>query len=83
MTNDAELVEFVLLPHNDDVTKPHALNTFLNGLAELGVDKGVIGDFKTSRTFLFLHFTFLIRASNVVKTCCLILQVVKVIRTHS
>ena len=25
-------------------------------------------DFKMSRTFLFLHFTFLIRASNVVKT---------------
>ena len=65
MTNDAELVEFVLLPHNDDVTKSHALNTFLNGLAELGVDKGVIEDFKT---FLFLPFTFLIDASNVVKT---------------
>ena len=31
----------------------------------------------TSRTFLFLHFTFSIRASNVVKTC-LILQVVQV-----
>ena len=25
-------------------------------------------DFKTSRIVLFLHFTFLIRASNVVKT---------------
>ena len=33
-------------------------------------------DFKTSKTFLLLHFTFLIRASNVVKTWCLILQVV-------
>ena len=42
MTNTAELVEYVLLPHNDDVTKPRALNTFLDGLAELGVDKGVI-----------------------------------------
>ena len=40
-------------------------------------------DFKTSRTFLFLHFTFRIRASNVVKTWCLILQVVQVIQTHS
>ena len=29
-------------------------------------------DFKTSKTFLFLHSTFLIRASNVVKTCCLL-----------
>ena len=42
MTNTAELVVYVLLPHNDDVTKPRALNTFLDGLAELGVDKGVI-----------------------------------------
>ena len=42
MTNIAELVEYVLLPHNDDVTKPRALSTFSDGLAELGVDKGVI-----------------------------------------
>ena len=42
VTNIAELVEYVLLPHNDDVTKPRALNTLLDGLAELGVDKGVI-----------------------------------------
>ena len=39
-TNIAELVEYVLLPHNNEVTKPRALNTFLDGLAELGVDKG-------------------------------------------
>ena len=39
-------------------------------------------DFKTSRTFLFLHFTFLIRASNVVKTWCLILQVKKTFPTQ-
>ena len=32
-----------MLPsHNNDVTKPRALNTFLDGLAELGVDKGLI-----------------------------------------
>ena len=31
VTNIAELVEYVLLPHNDNVTKPRALNTFLNG----------------------------------------------------
>ena len=42
MTNITELVEYVLLPHNDDVTKLRALNTLLDGLAELGVDKGVI-----------------------------------------
>ena len=34
-------------------------------------------DFKTSGTFLFLHFTFLIHALNVVKTWRLILQVVE------
>ena len=40
--NIAELVEYVLLPHNKEVTKPRALNTFLDGLAELGIDKGLI-----------------------------------------
>ena len=42
VTNISELVEDILLPHNDDVTKPRALNTFLDGLAELGVDKRLI-----------------------------------------
>jgi len=42
VTNISELVEYVLLPHNDDVAKPRALNTFLEGLAELGVDKRLI-----------------------------------------
>ena len=42
VTNIAELLEYVLLPHNDDVTKPRALNTFLDGLAELRIDKGLI-----------------------------------------
>ena len=42
VTNIAELLEYVLLPHNDDVTKPRALNTFLDELAELGIDKGLI-----------------------------------------
>ena len=32
----------MLLPHNDDVTKTRALNAFLDGLAELGIDKGLI-----------------------------------------
>ena len=41
VTNTAELVEYVLLPHNNEVTKPRALNTFLDGLAELGIDKGL------------------------------------------
>ena len=41
VTNIAELLEYVLLPHNDDVTKPRALNTFLDGLAEFGIDKGL------------------------------------------
>ena len=30
VTNIADLVEYVLLPHNNDVTKPRALNTFLD-----------------------------------------------------
>ena len=42
VTNISELVEYVLLPHNSDVTRPRALNTFLDGLAELGVDKRLI-----------------------------------------
>ena len=42
VTNIAELVEYILLPHNDEVIKPRALNTFLDGLAELGVDKHLI-----------------------------------------
>ena len=41
VTNIAELVEYVLLPHNNEVTKPRALNTFLDGLAELGIGKGL------------------------------------------
>ena len=32
----------MLLPHNNEVITPRALNTFLYGLAELGIDKGLI-----------------------------------------
>ena len=42
VTNISELVEYMLLSHNDDVGKPRALNTFLDGLAELGIDKRLI-----------------------------------------
>ena len=42
VTNIAELVEYVLLRHNNEVTKPHALNTFLDGLEELGIDRGLV-----------------------------------------
>ena len=42
VTYISELVEDVLLPHNNDVAKPGALNTFLDGLAELGVDNHLI-----------------------------------------
>ncbi|CAH3163842.1 unnamed protein product [Porites lobata] len=42
VTNIAELVEYALLPHNNEVNKPRALNTFLDGLAELGIDKGLV-----------------------------------------
>ena len=37
--NIAELFEYVLLPHNNELTKPRALNTFLDGLVELGIEK--------------------------------------------
>ena len=43
VTNIADLVEYVLLlPHNNDVAKPRVLSTFLDELAELGFDKGLI-----------------------------------------
>ena len=32
----------MLHPHNSEVTNPRALNTFLDGLAELGIDRGLI-----------------------------------------
>ena len=32
----------MLLPHDDDVVKPIALKTFIDGLAELGINKRLI-----------------------------------------
>ena len=51
VTNIADLGEYVLLPHNNDVTKPRALNTFLDELAELGFDKGLIKNKKPLSDF--------------------------------
>ena len=42
VTINAELVDYVLLTHNNENTKPRALNTFLDGLAEIGINKGLI-----------------------------------------
>ena len=42
VTNISELVEYVLLPQNDDVVKPCALKTFIDGLARLGINKRLI-----------------------------------------
>ena len=42
VTNNAELVDYVLLTHNNENTKPRALNTFPDGLAEIGINKGLI-----------------------------------------
>ena len=42
VTNISELVEYVLLPDNDDIVKPRALKTFIDGLAELGINKRLI-----------------------------------------
>ena len=38
VTNITERLEYVLLRHNVDVTKPRALNTFQDGLAELEIE---------------------------------------------
>jgi len=61
VTNIAELVEYVLLPHNDDVTKPHWLNTFLDGRTELGVDKGLIQSKKVLSDLIKKKTTFMER----------------------
>ena len=42
VTNISELVEYLLLPYNDDVAKPRALKTFIDRLAELGINKRLI-----------------------------------------
>ena len=42
VTNIAELLEYVLLSQNDDVNQTSCTEYFLEGLAELGIDKGVI-----------------------------------------
>ena len=42
VTNMAELCEYILLPYNVEVPKPRALNTFLNGIAEIGIDKKLV-----------------------------------------
>ena len=42
VTNISELVEYVLLPYNDDVARSRALKTFIDGLAELGINKRLI-----------------------------------------
>ncbi len=41
-TSIADLVEYVLLPHNKDVPEPKALHSFSKGLARLEVDKKLI-----------------------------------------
>ena len=45
-TSIVELIEYVLLPYDQDIPEPRALNSFLDGLAELGVDKRWIGNKK-------------------------------------
>ena len=50
-TNIAKLLEYVLLPHNNEVTKPYALNTFLDELAELRIDEGLIKNKKFRSDF--------------------------------
>ena len=52
VTNITELVDYVLLPHNADVTKPRALNTFIDGLTELEISKHLIKNKKILRDLL-------------------------------
>ena len=52
VTYIAELVEYVLLRHINEGTKPRALKTFLDGLAELGIDKGLIRNKKLLSDFI-------------------------------
>ena len=42
VTSMAELCEYILLPYNSEVPKPRALNTFLNGIAEIGINKALV-----------------------------------------
>ena len=58
VTNISELVEYVLLPLNTDVARPRALNTFLDGLAQLGVDKCLIKNKKVLSDILQKHFGY-------------------------
>ena len=52
VNNISELVEYVLLPHNDDVVKPRAFKTFVDGLAELGINKHLIQNKKILADFM-------------------------------
>ena len=42
VANISELVKFVLLLHNDDIVQPRAIKTFIDGLAELGINRRLI-----------------------------------------
>ena len=42
VTSMAELCEYILLPYNPEVLKPRALTTFLNGIAEIGINKTLV-----------------------------------------
>ena len=42
----------MLLSDNNEVTKPRVLNTFLDGLEELGIDKGLIKNKKLLSDFI-------------------------------
>jgi hypothetical protein len=46
VTNIVDLLEYILLPFNDDIAKPRALNSLLEGLAELGIKKRLISNKK-------------------------------------
>lgn len=51
-SNFKDLLEYVLLPFNRDIPKPRALDSFLQGLAELGINKKLIGRNKRVLSYL-------------------------------
>ena len=43
-SNLCELIEYILYPEEEEDITPRGLNTFLKGLAELKIDKALIGN---------------------------------------
>ena len=42
VTSVAKLVEYILLPYNSEINRPRGLNTFIDGIAEIGINKKLV-----------------------------------------